>query len=312
MEKTKNGMRKNKRGFRADLPFYGLLAPAVVFTLVFAYLPMGGILIAFKNFDARVGYWASPWADNFGFQHFIYIFKTPAFTQAMLNTLYLNVLALLAGFPAPLLFALLLNEVRFKPAKRAVQTVSYLPYFLAWISVTGLAVTILAPDGIVNNILYRLGAEPVLFLQNPKTFTPLYLFLTVWKSVGWGSIIFLANIAAISSELYEAATLDGANRWKRVWHITLPALLPTTMILLILQLGQLFGSNFELVYGLQNAYMDTDVISTAVYKFGLGRDGGSLKREASTALGLMQSAIALGLTLGANFVSKKVAKISLW
>jgi len=273
---------------------------------------MQGIRLAFVDFDFRAGIWNSPLAGYFGFAHFREIFLTPAFRDAVITTVWLNVLALLVAFPAPIIFALLINEIKgrlfAKGFKRLVQTISYLPFFLSWIAITGLSITMLSPYGVINDVLFRMGIEPIRFLENRGTFVPLYLFLVVWRGVGWGSIIFLASMAAISTELYEAATLDGANRFKQAWHITLPSIMPTTMILLILQLGQLFGSNFELVFGLQNPFMDFDVIATVVYRHGLLEGN----QEIATALGLFQGAVALLLTFGANAISRKVSEVSLW
>ncbi|GHV03107.1 protein LplB [Clostridia bacterium] len=301
--------KKKKHKFRQDMPFYLLLLPAIVTVFVFSYMPMPGVIMAFKDLDARQGMFASPWAANGGFAHFIYVFTVPDFADAIWPTVWINILSLIVRFPAPLIFALLLNELHKKVFKRTVQTISYLPYFLSWISVTGLASSLLSEYGGINDLINAVAGHRVGFLKNPDNFIPIYLFLSVWKSIGWGSIIYLANIAAISPDLYEAATLDGANRLKRAWHVTMPALLPTAMILLILEMGQLFGSNFELVYGLQNAYFQTEVISTVIYKYGLG--SGAMY-EATTALNLVQSVVALTLTLGANWISKKVSKVSLW
>jgi len=295
--------------FRRDYPFYLLLLPAVVLVFVFSYLPMPGIIMAFKNMGRYGNYLTDPWADNHGFQHFITIFSDSTLYIAIWNTFYLNVLGLLIGFPAPIIFALLLNELRTKWFKRTVQTFSYLPHFLSWISVTAFVSVMFAQYGSFNDIRASLGLSRVEYLADPKNFIPFYLFLTVWKGMGFNSIIFLASIASINSELYEAARIDSANRFQQVLYITLPSILPTTMILLILQMGQLFGSNFELVYGLQSLYFDTEVIATVVYKRGIK---GSGEMEMTTALGLMQSVVALALTMGANKISKKVSEISLW
>lgn len=299
--------RKHKNSFKSDLPFLALLLPAMIVTLIFAYLPMVGLVLAFEDFDMFKGY-LSPLTDHFGFGHFITIFSEPSIFEAIWNTFYLNLLGLVINFPAPLIFALLLDEVTRKGFKRTVQTISYLPYFLSWISVTGLAINLLSLYGSINNLLSALGFGRVRFLENLNNFVPIYLILTVWKGVGWGSIIYLSNISSINSELYESAQLDGANRFRQVWHITLPALLPTAMILLILNVGQMFGSNFELVYGLQSNYFDKEVISTWVYRYGL-RDG---DYSLSTALTLLQSVVALVLTLGANKISDKVSSVSMW
>lgn len=299
--------KKEKNPLKSDLPFLALLLPALVLTFIFAYLPMIGLVLAFEDFDMFKGF-LSPLTDHYGFGHFITIFRDPSIFGAIWNTFYLNLLGLLVNFPAPLIFALLLDEVTRKGFKRTVQTISYLPYFLSWISVTGLAINLLSLYGSVNDFIRALGFERIRFLENPDNFVPIYIILTVWKGVGWGSIIYLSNISAINSELYESAQLDGANRFQQVCHITLPALLPTAMILLILNVGQMFGSNFELVHGLQSTYFDKEVISTWVYKHGL-QDG---DYSMSTALSLFQSVVALVLTMGANKISEKVSSVSMW
>lgn len=311
LEKT-NLTRRNprkKHRVRTDVPYYMLLLPAIVITFFFCYLPMPGIILAFKDYSFKLGIYGSEWAGNGGFEHFITLFKTPGMGQAVWNTFFLNLLGLIVKFPAPIIFALLLNELFFRKFKRVVQTISYMPHFLSWISITGIALTLISTYGPINNFLALLGIDRVKFLDDGDNFIPLYLILTVWQSVGWGSIIFLANISSINGELYEAATLDGANRFQRVWHVTMPALIPTTMILLILDLGQMFGSNFELVWGLRDdSQFNVHVISTLIYQLGM-QDG---DQEMSTALNFIQSAIALTLTLGANAISKAVSKVSLW
>lgn len=299
--------KKEKNSLKGDLPFLALLLPALVLTFIFAYLPMIGLVLAFEDFDMFKGF-LSPLTDHYGFGHFITIFRDSSIFEAIWNTFYLNLLGLLVNFPAPLVFALLLDEVTRKGFKRTVQTISYLPYFLSWISVTGLAINLLSLYGSVNDFIRALGFDRIRFLENPSNFVPIYIILTVWKGVGWGSIIYLSNISSINSELYESAQLDGANRFRQVWHITLPALLPTAMILLILNVGQMFGSNFELVHGLQSTYFDKEVISTWVYKHGL-QDG---DYSMSTALSLFQSVVALALTMGANKISEKVSSVSMW
>ena len=307
----KEGLAKvkvvRKNSFRSNLPFYLLLLPAVVLLLLFNYIPMVGVLMAFENFDPWKGFF-SPIAGSYGFEHFITIFRDPSIFGAIWNTLYLNLLGLAVSFPAPLIFALLLNEVTCKPFKKTAQTISYLPHFLSWIAVTGLATNILSEFGMINNIIAAFGGDRILFMTQKKYFIPLYLILTVWKGVGWGSIIYLSNISSISPELYESAKMDGAGRWKQARYITFPALLPTAMILLILQAGQMLGSNFELMYGLRSNYYDMEVISTWIYDHGLnGAD-----RDLSTALSVFQNVVALILTLAVNKISQKVSAVSLW
>ncbi|MDR0425757.1 MAG: ABC transporter permease subunit [Clostridiales bacterium] len=298
-----------KQSLRSDLPHILMTMPAVIVTFVFIYLPIFGLLIAFKDYSPKLGILGSPWAALSGFGNFAEIFKTPGLPEAIWNTFYINALTLLINFPAPLIFALFLNEIRQKMFKRVVQTVSYLPYFLSWIAVTSMVTTLLSQYGAINDFLKLIGLERTIFLDKGEFFLPTYILVTVWKGIGWNSIIYLSNISGISPELYEAARIDGAGRWKSVFHITLPALVPTAMILLIMSVGQIFGSNFELVYGLQNDISwNTEVISTVVYKFGLMQG----KHSMTTALGLLQGVIALILTMGANQISQKVSSVSMW
>lgn len=265
-------------------------------------------MVAFKDYKGKLGIFGSPWADMWGMANFVEIFTVPGLTDAIWNTLYWNILSLLIGFPLPILFALLLDEVRNKRFKSVVQTISYLPYFLSWIAVTGMASSLLSQYGIINDAIKAITGERIIFLGDKKYFLPVYLFLVVWKSVGWDSIIYLSSISSVAPELYEAARIDGAGRVKQVWHVTLPALVPTAMILLILKVGQLFGSNFELVYGLQNPAWNEEVISTAVYNYGIGQGRYAL----ATALGFAQGIVALVITMLANKISDKLTSISMW
>lgn len=294
---------------RKEIAFLIMLLPALVITLVFAYLPMMGLFIAFKEYDPLIGIFGSPWAADYGFANFIEIFRTPGLVEAIWNTLYLNILSLALTFPTPIIFALLLDEVRNKAYKSVVQTVSYLPHFLSTIAVVGIVGSLFSQYGVINDVLKMLGLERIIFFAKSEWFIPIYLIINVWKGLGWNSIVYLSAIAGISTELYEAATIDGAGRFKQVWYITIPSLMPTAMILLILSLGGIFGSSFDLIYGLQNGVDWTmDVIATAVYKNGILEGQYGL----STALGLMQGGIALILTFGVNAISKKVSEISMW
>lgn len=288
-----------------DIPFLVLLLPALITVIMFAYLPMSGLVVAFKDYKAKLGIFGSP---GVGFDNFVQIFKTPGLPDAIWNTLYWNVFALLLGFPLPIVLALLLDEVHCMGFKRVTQTLSYLPHFLSWISVAGIAINLLGQYGIINDILYKISGERTLFLGDKDYFLPVYLFLIVWKNMGWDSILYISAMSSIDPTLYEAAKIDGASRFKQVWYVTVPGVLPTAMIMLIMKVGGLFNSNFDLVYGLQNAAWDTEVISTAVYNYGVGQGQYSL----ATALGLMQGVIALIITLSANKISKKVSKVSMW
>lgn len=310
-KKKDNGARLGRHSLKSDIPFYLLLLPAIVIVFLFKYLPMSGLLLAFKDWNAKLGLFASPWTDHGGFGNFIRLFQTPELVDAIWNTLYFNVVTMLVEFPAPIILALLLTEITNKPFKRVTQTISYLPHFLSMAAVTGIVNSLLSEYGLINSLLYTLfgDVEGQRLLETHAAFLPTYVITSVWKSIGWGSIIYLATISGLGQEMYEAAEIDGANRFKQVIYITVPGIFPTIGILLILKMGSLFGSSFELVYGLQNPIAWTDeVISTAVYKNGIGQGEYSI----STALGLMQGVIALILTFGANWVSKKVSSVSMW
>ena len=303
IERTKNlvYMRKN-------YGIYLMLLPAVLLTFVFAYLPMPGIMVAFKDYNIFKGPFGSPWS---GLHNIYRVFELPGVVMSIWNTLSLSIYTLLIGFPAPIIFALLLNEMRSMWYKKVVQTISYLPYFLSWISVIGIAMNFYSLYGPINDLLAAINGpntERTLFLANPSFFVPNILALTVWKGLGWDSIIYLAAITSIDPQLYEAAVIDGAGKLKQAWHITMPGLLPTTMILLILRMGGLFGSNFELVYGLQNPFINYEVISTIVYKMGIQQADYSL----ATAVGFLQGIVALVLTLMANKASKMASGTAIW
>ena len=277
-----------------------MLLPAVAVMLIFKYLPMGGILMAFEDYSPFKGIFGSKWV---GFANFAKIFTQPKFTTAIRNTLVVSLLDLVIGFPAPILLALLINELENKVFKRIVQTVSYLPHFLSWISVVGIVSILFGRDGIVNDIRIALGAqERIVFLAKQEWFIWFLLGTMVWKETGWGTVIHLANLSSISPDLYEAANIDGANRLQQIRYITIPHMMPTVIVLLIFKMGTLFSSNFELIYGMQNPYIDFEVISTIVFQTGIKTGNYSV----ATAIGLMEGLVALILVLGSNWISKKV------
>ncbi len=293
---------------KRDRFLYLLLLPAVLVTLVFSYLPMLGIVAAFQDYDFLKGFSGSPWV---GLKHFRQIVELPLLTKAIWNTLRLSLLNLAAGFPAPILLALMLNELRVRSFKRVVQSLTYLPYFLSWIAVVGFAYTMLSTYGPLNDIRALLLGEKagrIMFLAEQRLFVANLVVLTLWKSVGWGSIIYLAALASVDVQLYEAAYIDGAGRLKQIIHVTLPSIMPTAMILLIFSLGGLMASNFELVYGMQNPYIDFEVVSTVVYKYGIQKGNYSM----AAAVGFSESAVAFSLTAVANSLSKRVSGVSLW
>lgn len=283
---------------------YMMAIPSLAFTLVFSYLPFSGLVVAFKDYDIWKGFFDSPWASRFGFAHFIEIFEQKAVTDSIKNTVTLSTLNLLIGFPAPIFLALLLNELRVRWFKKTVQTISYIPNFLSWISVIGLAMVFFSDYGPLNDILSFVnpGRSRVLYLSKNHLFLPFQIILNLWKNMGFQSIIFLAAITGVDPQLYEASSIDGANRFRQVWHITLPGIAPTISVMFILNIGSILSSNFELVFGLQNAFINFETIDTAVYKYGLLQRGYSL----ATALGLTRGLIALGLTVLANTITRRI------
>ncbi|WP_197479934.1 ABC transporter permease [Paenibacillus swuensis] len=292
---------------KQDRYLYLMLLPTLLLVFFFSYLPMPGLVVAFMDWDI-FDQFRSEWV---GFANFERLFQVPAFSQAIWNTLWISILSLAVGFPVPIIFALLINEVRVKYFKRFVQTVSYLPHFLSWIAVVGILYTIFAKYGIVNDIRIAIlgpDTERQLFLTDQSFFVPNVVLTSLWKEFGWGSIIYLAALTSIDPQLYEAATIDGAGKWRQVRHITLPGLLPTTVILLILSLGNLFNSNFELIYGLQNAFINFEVISTLVYRQGIAEGDYSM----ATALGFVQGLVAFLLIYLSNRLAKKLTDVSIW
>ena len=291
---------------------YLMILPALLCVIIFAYMPMYGIIMAFKNYDVMKGIWGSPWAANHGFEHFISIFKNPEMFKAIKNTLWFGAVILFGGYPFPIILALMFNEIKSKWFKKTAQTIAYFPHFLSWIAVIGLVYTFLAKEGPFNQLMGALNSswEPVNPLMKSEYFLEIMFTSHLWKSVGYSSVVFLAAITGIDPGLYEAASIDGCGKMKQVWHITLPAIKPTMVIILIMSLGGLINVNFEQVYGLQNAYtqLDNEVIGTLVYRLGIM--GG--KYSSTTAFGLFQGLVSLILVMTANWISKKVTEQSIW
>ncbi|MDR3168160.1 MAG: ABC transporter permease subunit [Treponema sp.] len=293
---------------------YLLLFPPIVFFLMFRYAPMVNILIAFKQNNFLKPVWEVPWAGNNGFEWFIKAFQNRDFLYALRNTVMLNLLDLVLGFPAPVILAILLNELRFKTFKRITQTVAYMPHFLSWIIISSLALRLFAPNpptqGLVNIVLGQMGMGPVHFLDEPVHWVFSYIFLGIWQSVGWNTIIYLAAITSINPELYEAATVDGAGRFRKIWHITLPGIKPTIIILLIMSLGRIVGSEFDRPYTLQNDLVNnvSNVLSIFVYTYGIK----AMRVSLATAVGLFQSVVGLIFVLSANTVAEKLGERGIW
>lgn len=289
---------------------YIFLIPAAITSIIFAYIPLAGVIVAFKDFDVWLGFFGSPWADPW-YANFLEIFQVKALFDSILNTIWLSMLNLLIGFPAPIIFALLLNELHKGIFKKSVQTISYMPHFLSWISVIGITHAFLGEYGPVNDFFAWLfpNHTRTLYLAQQDLFVPIQVGLGIWKSVGFSAIIYLAAITGVDPQLHEAAAIDGAGHFKRILHITLPGIAPTIAILFILSIGGILASNFELVFGLQNPFIDFETIDTVVYKFGLLQPRFFSR---TTALGLIRGLIALGLTVGANQITKKLSGTSVF
>ncbi|MFD0672780.1 ABC transporter permease [Cohnella sp. GCM10027633] len=302
----KNNLIPGNRGganfLRRDWQLYLMLMLPLAFVLVFKYGPMSGLVLAFKDYKIAKGFWGSDWV---GFQVFQEIFDRPDFLRAVRNTLMLNSLDLIFSFTAPILLALLLNEIKSVRFKRVNQTVLYLPHFLSWVIIGAIAYQLLSEgNGAVNNLIEMMGGQRIPFLQDDANWLITYLAIGVWQSMGWGTIIYLASISSINPDLYEAATVDGAGRWRKVWNVTLPSIRPTIVTLLILNLGRVMEGSFERVYALANKATTeyTTTIPVLVYRWGI--ESGNFSR--ATALGLFQAVIGLVLVIAADRIAKKL------
>lgn len=286
---------------------YGLLLPATVLVFIFSYMPLGGLKMAFQNYNIYKPE-ASTWA---GLENFKQIFKMKDGISSIFTTLKISLLSMGICFPLTIIFALLLNEIRNTYFKKVIQTVSYLPHFLSWISVIGIVSTLYSSDGIINDMLAKiLGSayERKNLLAIKGFFIPDVIILSTWKSIGWNSIVFLAAITGIDQALYEAARLDGAGKFRQIWHVTIPGILPTVVIMFLWRVAALFGDDFELIFGLQNAFVNVETIGTVIYKNGIA--GGNY--QVSTAFGLMQGLINVTFLLIANTLSKKVTEVGIF
>lgn len=299
-------------GIRRELTknkyIYIMAIPVILYYLIFCYWPMFGLVIAFKQYEIGKGILASDWV---GFKYFIEFFKSVNFKRLMSNTLGISLYDLLAGFPAPIIFALLLNEITNTRFKKVVQTVTYLPHFISLVVICGIITDFFAAEGFITKLLSVFGMEKRNYLGEPQYFKTIYVLTNIWQSIGWGSIIYLAALSGINPDLYEAADVDGANRFRKIISITLPGIAPTIMIMLIMRLGQLMSVGFEKIILLYNpsTYETADVISSFVYRRGLGE---SAQYSYTTAVGMFQSVINLVLLMGANYFSTKFSGTGLF
>jgi len=285
-----------------------MLLPSLAMLIIFKYIPIYGLQIAFKNYRINKGIWGSPWI---GFDVFRQLFDMPNFSIALKNTLILGVLNLAASFPAQIILALMLNELVNARYKKLVQTFSYLPHFISWVTLSGLFLQLLSPStGPFAAIARLFGQTPYYFMGEQATFRSVLVITNIWKTVGWGSIIFLAALAGVDQEMYEAALIDGATRFQRIRYITLPSIAPTITIMLILRSGSILNDNFDQVYNMTNAavYSVTNILGTLTYEMGIK----NMKYSQSTAIGLFRNVISFALVIFTNQVAKRVNDYGIW
>lgn len=286
---------------RKHKSMYLLLFPGLLYLLLFKYAPMFGVVIAFKQFNLSDGIWGSPWI---GFDNFKRFFDGVYFSQIMSNTVLISLYKLLFGFPAPIILALMLNEIRIQWFKRLIQSVSYIPHFISWVIIYGLLIAFLSPgEGLINILLRNAGFHGISFLTEPNWIRSLIVASDIWHEVGWGAIIYLAALTGIDTSLYEAARVDGAARWKQLWHVTLPGLSAVIILMLLLRLGKVLDVGFDQIFMMSNVFNreKSDIIETWVYRVGLQE----LQLGLASAVGLFKSVIGFILILTANQLAKK-------
>lgn len=298
---------KVKKDWKRNRSLYLLMLPVLLFFIFFHYKPMYGALIAFQDYNPRKGIWSSDWV---GFAQFIRFFQSPYFWRLLRNTIMLSVYGIIFGFPAPIILALLLNELKARKFKKTVQSITYLPHFISLVVVTGIIKDFTQSTGLINDIIVLLGGVRSSLIQNPDLYRTIYIVSDIWQQVGWGSIIYLSALAGVDQQLYEAASIDGAGKWKQMIHVTLPGITPTIVIMLIMRMGQLLGTGYEKTILLYNeaTYETADVIASYIYRVGILERNWSY----STAIGLFNSGINLLLLIITNKVSRKVSETSLW
>ena len=294
--------------FKREWQIYVLLLPMIIWFSIFLYKPMYGLQIAFKDYSIFRGIAASPWI---GFEHFQTLFGSDQFMRALRNTFMISMLSLCFGFPMPIILALMFNEVTNQLFKRTAQTIVYLPHFISTVIIAGIVITAFSPTaGVVNTVLEWFGFEPIYFLIKPEWFRPIFIGSGIWQEAGFSSIVFLAAIAGVNPSLYESAVVDGASRWQMIWKITLPSILPTIIIMLIIRIGNLLEVGFELIIVLYQpaTYETADVINTYIYRQGVQ----GAQYDLAAAAGLFNAVIAFVLVMTANTISKRYSRTSLW
>ncbi|WP_274363147.1 ABC transporter permease [Paenibacillus thermotolerans] len=292
---------------KMKLLYVMLLFPAVML-FIFNYLPMYGILIAFKNFSPGLGIWGSPWNH---FEHFSRLFSDFLFLRALKNTLVISILKIVIAFPAPIVFALLLNEIRSQKFLKVTQSISYLPHFMSWVILSAMVIEVFSPQrGIINFIITSFGGDPINFLSSKIFFIPVVILTDIWKEIGYGAIIYLAAISSVDPSLYEAADMDGASRFRKMVHITLPSIMPMVIIMFILRLGGILNAGFDQILNLYNplVYEVADIIDTYVYRSGLEQ----FQFDYATAVGLFKNIIGVIFILGANAIIRRKSEHGIW
>jgi putative aldouronate transport system permease protein len=293
---------------KREWQIYVLLAPTIIWFILFLYKPMYGLQIAFKDYSIFKGIGASPWI---GFEHFETLFSSTQFVRAVKNTIILSAYTLFFGFPVPIILAVMFNEIINPIYKRVAQTIVYLPHFISSVIIAGIVITAFSPSaGIVNTILSWFGADPIYFLTKPEWFRPIFVGTGIWQEAGFSSIVFLAAIAGVSPSLYESAVVDGASRWQMIWKITLPSILPTILIMLIIRIGNLLEVSFEMIILLYQpaTYATADVVNTYIFRQGLQ----SGQYDIAAAAGLFNAVVAFVLVITANTLSRRYSRTSLW
>ncbi|WP_051289663.1 ABC transporter permease [Paenibacillus massiliensis] len=286
---------------KRDRFLYLVALPGLLYFLVFRYIPMWGVLISFQDYSPYIGFWKSEWV---GFEHFQRFFSNPEFLTLLRNTMAINILNLVFFFPLPILLSLMLNELRVGLYKKSIQTIIYLPHFLSWVIIVGISFLLLSQgEGLFNNLLVAAGFEKIDFLTNPDYFWGILTIQSIWKDAGWGTIIFLAAVAGVDPQLYEAARMDGAGRFRQMWHVTLPGIRSVIIVLLILRIGHIMDIGFEQVFLMMNGAVAkvADVFDTYVYRVGVQQGQFSY----STAVGLFKSIVGLTLVIVSNRLAKK-------
>ena len=307
-KKKKNRILDSFYSYRKHFPLVVMFLPAIIYFFVFKYIPIYGITLAFKDYNISKGIMGSEWV---GLEHFTKLLRSSTFTRSVRNTIIISFGKILFGFPAPIILALFLNEVKNLRFKKVVQTISYMPHFLSWVILAGIFHQFFSPsNGVINNILGMLGIEPIYFMASNEWFRTVLVATSVWQGVGWGTVVYIAAIAGINPEYYEAAECDGASRFQKMFKITLPLLAPTIAVLFILRVGSVLDAGFDQVFNLysKGVFEKGEIIDTYVYRLGLG----NMKYDQATAVGLFKNAIGFVLVVITNFVSKKLSGSGIW